>query len=66
MSRLAVENKTIALDKAFFFFNQKYLYFSKVPVKTYVVGTHSKCPSKALLMGTYNICFRQEIRKMFT
>ena len=45
---------------------QKYWYFSYFSTKTYVVGTHWKRLSKALLMSTHNICFHGEIRKIFT
>ena len=32
--------------------------------KIYVVGTHKKCLSEALLMSTHHICFHREIRKI--
>ena len=45
---------------------QKYCYFSYFSTKIYVVGTHQKCLGEALLIGTHNICFHMEIRKIFT
>ena len=33
---------------------------------TYVVGTHKKHLTKVLLMGTHNICFHGEIRKILS
>ena len=30
------------------------------------MSTHKKCLAEALLMSTHNICFRGEIRKIFT
>ena len=35
-------------------------------MKTYVVGTHLKGLIEALLMSTHNICFRGEMRTVFT
>ena len=32
-------------------------------LQTYAVGTHSKRLAEALLMITYSICFRREIKK---
>ena len=32
--------------------------------KTYVVGTHLKRLTEALLMSTHNICFCREVRKI--
>ena len=37
-------------------------YFLK---KTYIVGTHQKRLTEALLMSTHNIRFYREIRKIF-
>ena len=37
--------------------------FSYFSMKTYVVDTHLKLLSKALLMNTHNICFYGETRK---
>ena len=34
-------------------------------MKTYVVGTHQKCLTEALLMSTHNLCYYAEIRKLF-
>ena len=56
----------VALDKIFFFFNSKVLIFSYFFTKTYVVGIHWKHLIEALLMSTHNICFRGEVRKIFT
>ena len=33
-------------------------------MKTYVVGTHYKCLTEALLMSTHNICFHGEKGKI--
>ena len=55
-------NFTIALDKALF--SIQYWYFSYFSTKTYVVGTHLKCLTEALLMSTHNLCFCGEIRKI--
>ena len=41
-----------------------YSYFSYFSKKTYVVDTHKKHLTEALLMSTHNICFLREIRKM--
>ena len=54
---------SIATDKALFS-SKKCWYLSYFSVKTYVVGTHLKCLSEALLMSTHNICIRWEIRKI--
>ena len=40
------------------------LYFSYFSMKTYVVGTHEKCLSEALLMSTHNVYLHGEIRKI--
>ena len=55
----------IVLDKMLFLI-QNYWYFSYLSMKTYVVGTHKKLLGEALLRDTYNICFRGQIRKIFT
>ena len=39
-------------------------YFSYFSMKTYVVGTHEKRITEALLMSTHNICFCRELRKI--
>ena len=43
--------------------SEKHLYFSYFSKKTYVVGTHKKRPSEALLMSTHNICSYGELKK---
>ena len=55
----------VASDKAQFFqpkSTDMSLYFS---INTYVVGTHKKRLTGALLMSTHNICFCGELRKIF-
>ena len=42
-------------------FSANFSYFS---TKTYVVGSHQKCLSEALLISTHNICLCLEIRKI--
>ena len=55
----------ITTDKAFFAV-KKYRYFSYLSKKKYVVGTHQKRLSEALLMSTHNIRFHADIRKIFS
>ena len=43
---------------------KKYWYFCYFSMKTYVVGTHWKWLSEALLMSTDKMCFHVEIRKI--
>ena len=53
--------QVIATDKAPFS-SEKCWYLSYFSMKTYVVGTHLKYLTEALLMSTHNICFHGEIR----
>ena len=54
----------LALDKKLIY-PIKYRYFSYFWMKTYVVGAHWNHLSKGIPMGTHNMCFRPEIRKLF-
>ena len=40
-------------------------HISSFSMKTYVVGTHEKRLTEALLMNIHNICFHGEIRRIF-
>ena len=54
----------IATDRHFFFHPKQCWYLSYSSLKTYIVGTHQKCLTEALLMNTQNICFHGAIRKI--
>ena len=60
-----------ALDKMFvcfllLFFQSKRIDIFLISPQKHVVGTHQKCLGEALLLSTHNICFHEEILKIFT